>query len=91
MSKVENPLNLSLDCLYRPSRRSEKAPLLILLHGYGSNMHDLFSFAPYLNPDFAVSRFKPRYLWAGLVMLGIPFILISRKENGVTSNRHDMR
>ncbi len=54
MSKVGNPLNLSLDCLYRPSRRSEKAPLLILLHGYGSNMHDLFSFAPYLNPDFAI-------------------------------------
>jgi phospholipase/carboxylesterase len=29
-------------------------PLLVLIHGYGSNENDLFSFADYLHPDFLV-------------------------------------
>lgn len=35
-----------------PKVKTEKAPLIILLHGYGSNEEDLFSFAPEL-PDEA--------------------------------------
>lgn len=32
----------------RPQGRAEAAPLLLLLHGYGSNEHDLFGLVPYL-------------------------------------------
>ncbi len=43
--------NLSLEYLVRqPKSKVENAPLIILLHGYGSNEEDLFSFAEEL-PD----------------------------------------
>jgi len=43
--------NLSLEYLVRqPKSEVENAPLIILLHGYGSNEQDLFSFADEL-PD----------------------------------------
>jgi phospholipase/carboxylesterase len=40
--------DLSLKYISRPSNK-ENAPLLLLLHGYGSNEEDLFSFAPQLD------------------------------------------
>jgi len=44
-----------LEHLYRPATASEKPPaVLFLLHGYGSNKEDLFSFASYLPTQFAV-------------------------------------
>lgn len=44
-------MNLSLEYKIRPPREVlDKNPLLLLLHGYGSNEADLFSFAPEL-PD----------------------------------------
>ncbi len=44
-------MNLSLEYLVRqPKTANQKPPLLILLHGYGSNEQDLFSFAEEL-PD----------------------------------------
>ena len=44
-----------LEHLYRPATTSEKTPAVIfLLHGYGSNKEDLFSFANYLPTQFAV-------------------------------------
>ena len=43
--------NLSLEYLVRqPKTKAENTPLIILLHGYGSNEEDLFSFAEEL-PD----------------------------------------
>jgi len=36
----------------------EKKPCLILLHGYGSNEDDLFSFAPYLPEEYTVLSFR---------------------------------
>jgi phospholipase/carboxylesterase len=40
----------------RPPKETsqEPPPLLVLLHGLGSNEHDLFSFAPYLDSRFLV-------------------------------------
>lgn len=35
----------------KPTGQQAKYPALILLHGYGSNEQDLFSFAPELDPD----------------------------------------
>ena len=37
--------NLPLHAIVRPSSLAKNAPLLILLHGYGSDENDLFSFA----------------------------------------------
>jgi phospholipase/carboxylesterase len=51
--------NLSLTHLIRPAR-SKNAPLLLLLHGYGSNEDDLFSFATEISEDvFIVSARAP--------------------------------
>lgn len=46
---------MSLQYLVRkPKKTSENPPLLILLHGYGSNKEDLFSFADELPDDFLI-------------------------------------
>ena len=46
---------LSLEYLVRePNLKSEKTSLLILLHGYGSNEEDLFSFATELPEDLII-------------------------------------
>lgn len=52
--------NLSLYHITRASNLSEDAPLLIMLHGYGSDENDLFSFASEL-PDelFIISARAP--------------------------------
>lgn len=70
MSSTSGPLDLALSHLYRPSALKNNAPLLILLHGYGSNMHDLFGFAPYINEKFAIIALQapiplggPSYAW----------------------------
>lgn len=54
--------------LTRPpkERSQEPPPLLVLLHGLGSNEHDLFSFAPYLDKSlFVVSARAPLALFPG--------------------------
>lgn len=70
MSQSLGPLDLPIWHLYRPSALKTKAPLLVLLHGYGSNMHDLFGFAPYLDKDLAIIALQapihlggPSYAW----------------------------
>jgi phospholipase/carboxylesterase len=50
---------LSLDYLIREPKISiENPPLLILLHGYGSNEHDLFSFADELPDELLIISAK---------------------------------
>ena len=51
----------------RPQQAGAGAPpLLILLHGVGSNEHDLFGLAPYLDPRFLiVSARAPYVIMAG--------------------------
>lgn len=44
-----------------PSQPTGKAPLLLLLHGYGSNESDLFSFANYLPPQYHVISLRAPY------------------------------
>ena len=41
-----------------PQNLNSKTPLLILLHGYGSNEEDLFSFVPTLPEDWLVVSFR---------------------------------
>jgi len=46
----------------QPRQRSENPPpLLILLHGYGSNEADLFGLAPYLDPRFLIVSARAPY------------------------------
>ncbi len=46
---------LILDHVYRPAaEQTDKPEVLFLLHGYGSNKEDLFSFANYLPDKFAI-------------------------------------
>ena len=48
-------MNLTLHHLVRePKNKKDKNPLLLLLHGYGSNEEDLFSFANELPDDYYV-------------------------------------
>lgn len=43
-----------------PQNINSKTTLLILLHGYGSNEEDLFSFAPTLPEDWLIVSFRAR-------------------------------
>ena len=54
--------NLSLYHLVRePKVKKDKNPLLLLLHGYGSNEEDLFSFAPQLPDEFFIVSARAPY------------------------------
>ncbi|MXV37478.1 phospholipase [Flavobacteriaceae bacterium Ap0902] len=59
--------DLSLKYLYKPAKEGTENPrLLLLMHGYGSNEQDLFSFATELPDDFfIVSVRAPRALSFG--------------------------
>ena len=55
-------MNLSLYHLVRePKVKKEKNPLLLLLHGYGSNEEDLFSFAQELPEEYFVISARAPY------------------------------
>lgn len=55
-------MNLSLYHLVRePKLKKEKNPLLLLLHGYGSNEEDLFSFAQELPEEYFVISARAPY------------------------------
>ena len=54
---------------------TDPAPVLILLHGLGSNEQDLFSFAPYLDPRYHILSVRaPRpYAYQGFAWFDIDF------------------
>lgn len=52
--------DLSLKHVIRPALK-ENAPLLLLLHGYGSNEEDLFSFTPELSQEFFIVSARAPY------------------------------
>ncbi|OYX83223.1 MAG: phospholipase [Flavobacteriales bacterium 32-34-25] len=55
-------MNLSLEYLIRePKIKLDKNPLLLLLHGYGSNEADLFSFASELPEEYYVISARAPY------------------------------
>ena len=55
-------MKLSLEYLVRePKIKTEKNPLLLLLHGYGSNEQDLFSFASELPDEYYVISARAPY------------------------------
>ena len=55
-------MNLSLEYLVRePKIKLEKNPLLLLIHGYGSNEQDLFSFATELPDEYYIVSARAPY------------------------------
>jgi phospholipase/carboxylesterase len=55
-------MKLSLNYLIRePKTKAEKNPLILLLHGYGSNEKDLFSFATELPEEYYVISARAPY------------------------------
>lgn len=55
-------MNLSLQYLIRePKIKADKNPLILLLHGYGSNEQDLLSFASELPEDYYVISARAPY------------------------------
>ena len=51
--------NLTLEHLVKPSNNTTtKAPVIIMLHGYGSNENDLFSFASELPEEYRIVSAK---------------------------------
>jgi phospholipase/carboxylesterase len=65
----------------QPRRPSDGLPpLLVLLHGYGSNEHDLFGLAPYLDPRFLIlSARAPHMLMPG----GYAWFQLDWTDNGI--------
>ena len=53
--------NLSLEHIVRPSSLANNAPLIIMLHGYGSDENDLFSFASELPEELFIISVKAPY------------------------------
>jgi len=57
-----SPASLSLEHLVRPSSVSSKRPpVLFMLHGYGSNEEDLFSFASEMPKEFCIISIRAPY------------------------------
>lgn len=55
-------MNLSLEYLVRePKIKLDKNPLLLLIHGYGSNEQDLFSFASELPDEYYIVSARAPY------------------------------
>lgn len=55
-------MKLSLEYLIKePKIKFDKNPLLILIHGYGSNEEDLFSFAPELPEEYYIVSVRAPY------------------------------
>ena len=55
-------MNLSLEYLIRePKIKLDKNPLLVLIHGYGSNEEDLFSFATELPEEYYIVSARAPY------------------------------
>tara|TARA_R110002051_G_scaffold13808_2_gene45566 strand:+ start:4758 stop:5417 length:660 start_codon:yes stop_codon:yes gene_type:complete len=54
---------LSLEHIIRPSNLTDKKPpVLFMLHGYGSNEEDLFSFAPELPKELCIIAIRAPYI-----------------------------
>jgi phospholipase/carboxylesterase len=83
---------LPLVSVVRESVLSSKAPLLVLLHGYGSNENDLFSFAAELPKELCIIALRAPY---GLEPYGhawyaINFDANQNKWNDVEQARESM-
>ena len=53
---------LPLEYIIRePQIKIKRSPVIFMLHGYGSNEEDLFSFANALPPEYTIISFRAPY------------------------------
>jgi len=85
--------NLQLSAVIRPSILKQNAPLLVLLHGYGSDENDLFSFAQELPEKlFILSLRAPHPLSPyGYAWYAINFDAEQNKWNDVNQAKTSMK
>lgn len=79
-----------LTYLYRPSSQSTAPPLVVLLHGYGSNETDLFSLASFIPDSFLVvsvrapkSLDRDSYMWYPVDFSSGTAVINEADERGV--------
>lgn len=76
--------SLSLQHLVRPAEgEAAKPPLLVLLHGYGSNEQDLFGLTPYLDARYLVVSARAPYT---LMPGGYAWFELTFTPSGMTSD-----
>jgi phospholipase/carboxylesterase len=83
---------LPLVSVVRESILSSKAPLLVLLHGYGSNENDLFSFAAELPKELCIIALRAPYSLepCGHAWYAINFDANQNKWNDVEQAKESM-
>ena len=76
-----------------PQQPTEKPPLLLMLHGFGSHENDLFSFAPMINEKcFVVSARAPITLpFGGFAWYEIDFTNLGEKMNNIPQAVESMK
>lgn len=86
--------HLSLEHLIQPAKSgAEKSPLILMLHGYGSNKEDLFSFASELPEEYMVISVQAPYSlgFGGNAWYSIDFNAagdkFSNTEEGISSRK----
>lgn len=60
MMKMENQLPLEY-VMREPLKKARRSPVIFMLHGYGSNEKDLFSFADELPEEYAIISIRAPY------------------------------
>ena len=83
-------VKLPLVHISRPSTLKENAPLLVMLHGYGSDENDLFSFASELPEELFIISIRAPYPYNRVEMLGMRLILMQNKINGTITIRRNL-
>ena len=88
-----NEKTLPLFYIKRPSKLQKNAPLLVLLHGYGSDENDLFSFSSELPEElFIISLRAPHPLQPyGYAWYAINFDAQQNKWNDVNQAKASMK
>ncbi len=81
-----------LESIIRKGTNRNKSPLLVLLHGYGSNKEDLFSFHQYLPKEYTVVSYQgPINLpWGGYAWFDISSSDHFKKWENVEQAKHSM-
>ena len=79
-----------LNYIIRKAKSIENSPTIILIHGYGSNAEDLFSFKPYLPENYNIIAIQApitlsynSYAWYPLYPKMMELLILNLKKHGV--------
>jgi len=82
-------MRLSLTGLIRnPAESSQESPLLVLLHGLGSNEQDLMGLAPELDPELRIVALRAPFAYGGM---GYAWFSIDWTPDGIQVNTDQAR